>query len=74
MLHAHELKFNAVGSTMFAVCDKCGASAKVKMSGTMTERKGMVYRHHAARAKLYAHLMASTCSAQPVLTVFPMVV
>lgn len=73
-MHVHELKFNAVGNTMFAACDKCGVSAKVKMNGSMTERKGMVYRHHEARAKLYAHLMASVCVQQPIPSAFPLVV
>jgi hypothetical protein len=69
----HKLSYNVVGSKMFAVCDTCGASARVKMSGHMTERKGMVYDQHHAKAKLYAHLMASKCFKEPVPAIFPLI-
>ena len=70
----HKLTYNAVGNKMFAVCDNCGASASVKMSGRMTERKGMVYDQTAAKAKLYGHLMASKCFKETVPAIFPLIV
>jgi len=72
-MHSHELVYNTSGNTMFSACKNCGMSAKVKMQGTMTERKGMVYRNHQAKAKLYGHLMASLCVKEPVAMVFPLI-
>lgn len=61
----HKVSFHTNGNMMYGICDDCGASAKVKMTGKMTERKGMQYHTYMARLMLQKHFSKSHCQEQP---------
>jgi hypothetical protein len=73
MKNRHRFLYSTNGDTMYALCDGCGASARISMEKVMTERQGLAFDTAKARKLLGRHLMALQCSNVKMVSTFPLI-